>query len=136
MSASDYLENEILDHILSAATWSAPATVYVALHTADPTDSGTQDANECSGTDYARVAVTNNATNWPASSGGSKSNGADIDFGTVGAGGWGTATHFSIGDAVSGAGNILFSAALTASQVLAAGNTVKFATGSLTVSVT
>lgn len=136
MSASDFLENEILDHILSAATYTAPATVYVALHTADPGDSGTQPTNECSGTGYARVAVTNNATNWPAASGGSKSNGTDIDFGTVGAGGWGTATHWSIGVAASGAGNILLSGALSASKVLAAGDTAKFAAGSLTVSVT
>ena len=39
MSASDYLELEILDHIFGVAY--AQPTVYLALCTADPTDAGT-----------------------------------------------------------------------------------------------
>lgn len=131
MSASNYLENEILDHILSAAAWTAPATLYVALHTADPGDTGTQATNETTGTSYARVAVTNNATNFPAAAGGAKSNGTAINFPTPGSGGWGTVTHWSIGDAASGAGNILFSGALTVSKTINSGDTVSFPVGDL-----
>ena len=40
MSAmSDYLENEILDHILATASYTAPATVYVGLSTGSGTAS-------------------------------------------------------------------------------------------------
>ena len=133
MSASNFLELELLDHVLGAAAYTAPATLYVALHTADPGEAGAQNTNEATGTSYNRVAVTNNATNFPAASGGSKSNGTAINFATPGAGGWGTVTHWSIGDAASGAGNILFSGALTTSKTINAGDTVSFAIGTLTV---
>jgi hypothetical protein len=133
MSASNFLELELLDHVLGNAAYTAPATLYVALHTADPGEAGAQNTNEATGTSYARVAVTNNATNFPAASGGSKSNGTAINFPTPGSGGWGTVTHWSIGDAASGAGNILFSGALTLSKTINAGDTVSFAAGALTV---
>jgi hypothetical protein len=32
---SDYLENKVIDHMLRAVAWTAPATVYAALFTAD-----------------------------------------------------------------------------------------------------
>jgi hypothetical protein len=70
-SFSNYLENELLDHVFGAAAYSAPATLYVGLSTADPTDDDSGLA-EPSGNGYARVAVTNNATNFPAASGGAK----------------------------------------------------------------
>ena len=75
-SKSDYLENEILDHVLGGADYARPATVYIALYTADPTDAG--GGTEGSGGSYAKASVTNNDTNWPAASSGAKSNGADI----------------------------------------------------------
>jgi len=40
MSKSDYLEGKVLDHLLGRTTYTAPATVYVALYTSAPTDSG------------------------------------------------------------------------------------------------
>lgn len=30
---TDYLENELLDHALRNATWTPPATIYLALYT-------------------------------------------------------------------------------------------------------
>ena len=53
---SNYLENKVLDYVLrDQADW-APTAVYLALHTADPTDAGT--GAECSGGSYARQAIT------------------------------------------------------------------------------
>ena len=41
MSAmSDYLENKFLDHFLGTTSTSAPAAVYLSLHTTSPTDDG------------------------------------------------------------------------------------------------
>jgi len=132
-SKSNYLENAILDHVLGGGDYTRPATVYVALFTDSNTqtqrDAGT--VTEVSGSAYARVAVTNNSTNWPAASGGSKSNGTAITFPTP-TGSWGTVTAFGIYDA-STAGNLLYHADLTASQAVASGNTVSFAVGALIV---
>lgn len=136
MSASDYLENKVLDHVLGKTTYTGPATLYYALHTADPTDAGAQNANEATGTAYARVAKTNNTTEFPNASGGVKANGSDVNFPTPGSGGWGLCTHWSVGDAISGAGNILFSAALAVPKTIDQDDTVSFAAGALTYTAT
>lgn len=129
MSKSNYLENAILDHILGGPDFTRPATVYVSLHTADPTDAGT--GTEVSGNGYARVAVTNNATNWPAASSGAKSNGTTITFPTA-TGSWGTVSHFGIWDAATN-GNLLYHGALNASKAIADGDTASFGVGDLDI---
>lgn len=131
MSFSDFLENELLDHVFGAAAYTAPATLYVSLHTADPTDAGT--GAEVSGGSYARAAVTNNATNWPAASGGTKSHGTAIEFVTA-TGAWGTVTHFGIRDALT-VGNLLAHGALDESKAPSTGDTPSFAIGALTISL-
>lgn len=103
-SKSDYLENKILDHVLGGGDYTRPATVYVGLFTTAPSDTG--GGTEVSGGSYARVAVTNNATNFPAASSGSKSNGTAITFPAATAN-WGTVVAFGIFDASSG-GNLLY----------------------------
>ena len=128
-SKSDFLENELLDHVLGNAAWSAPATVYIALYTAAPSDSG--GGTEVTGGSYARKAVTNNATNWPAASGGAKANGTTITFVTATAD-WGTVVAFGIFDASSG-GNLLYWADLTASKTVDSGDTAEFPVGNLDV---
>lgn len=128
---SDFLENELLDHVFGNAAYSAPATVYVALFTAAPNDAG--GGTEVSGGSYARKAVTNNATNWPAASGGAKANGTDIVFVTATAS-WGTVTHFAIFDAAT-SGNMLGWGALAASKAIGNGDTAQFATGELDITL-
>lgn len=128
-SKSDFLENEILDHVLGNAAYTAPGTVYIALFTVAPTDSG--GGTECTGGSYARVTVTNNATNWPAASGGAKSNGTEIVFVEATAS-WGTVLAFGIFDAIT-AGNLLYWATLTVNKAIDTGDTAKFAVGDLDV---
>jgi len=128
-SKSDYLENELLDHVLGNSAYTAPATVYVALYTVAPSDAG--GGTEVTGGSYARVAVTNNATNWPAASGGAKSNGTAITFPTATAD-WGTVVAMAILDAAT-AGNFLYWADLTASKTVNNGDTASFAVGELDV---
>jgi hypothetical protein len=132
MSATNYLELKLLDLVLGEIAFTSPATVYLALHTADPTEVG--NVAEVSGNAYARVAVTNNATNFPAASGGSKSLNVDQTFPTPTPAGWGVVTHFSIWDA-SSAGNCLIYGALTASKTINAGDVVKFTATNLTVTM-
>lgn len=141
MSAmSDYLENKLVDHILRGTAFTGPATTYVALFTAAPSDSG--GGTEVTGGSYARVAVTSNGTNWAntqasgtgVSSGtsGLTSNSSAIAFPAPTAS-WGTVTHFGIFDA-SSAGNLLFHGALTASKTVNNGDPApQFNAGALTL---
>lgn len=128
-SKSDYLENELLDHVLGGGDYARPVTVYVALFTVAPNDTG--GGTEVSGGSYARASVTNDVTNWPAASGGSKSNGQDITFAQATAD-WGTVVAFAILDAVT-AGNMLYWGDLTTSKAINSGDTAKFATGDITI---
>lgn len=131
MSATDYLENKKLDHILGNTAYSPPATLYIGLSTADPGETGTG-AVEPSGGGYGRVAVTNNTTNWPAAANGSKSNGTQIAYAAP-TGSWGTVTHWFIADASSG-GNILYKGPLTAATTIGAGDpTPRFAAGTMII---
>jgi hypothetical protein len=122
-SKSNFLELELLDHVLGNEAYTAPGTVWVALYTATPSDTG--GGTECTGGSYARVAVVNNDTNWPAASGGSKSNGTQINFPTATAS-WGTVTSFAILDADT-SGNFLYWGALTTPQEIVTGVTAYFA---------
>lgn len=94
---------------------SSPLTnLYLALHTADPGESGTQTTSEVSYTGYARVAVARTSGGWTVTAN-SVSPTAAIEFGEMTSGTPGTATHASIGTASSGAGKILYKGALSPS---------------------
>ena len=125
MSAkSNYLENKILDYVLrDTADW-APSAVYLALHTANPDEDGS--GTEVSGNGYSRQAVT-----FAAASGGSSASNSVEEF-TASGGSFGTVTHFGIWDA-SSSGNLLYYGALTASKVIADGDTLRFASGAITI---
>lgn len=115
MSAfSDYLENKVLDHLLGAVAYTAPATVYFALYSAAPSDTG--GGTEVGGGGYTRVAVTNNATNWPAAASGTKRNASTITFPEATAT-WGTIVAIGILDAAT-AGNLLFWTTITSRSVV------------------
>lgn len=134
-SFSDYLEAKILDEVFGATAFSAPGTLYVALFTAAPSDSG--GGTEVTGGSYARVAVTNNTTNWPNATGTSptsKANGTVITFPTATAN-WGTVVAFGIFDASSG-GNLIAWADLNTSRTINSSDTANFGVGSLTITLT
>lgn len=133
MSKSNYLEAKLQDHVLGGPDYVRPATVYVSLHTADPTDAG--GGAEATGSGYARKSVTNNATNWPAATGTTpttKSNGTEIAFAAA-TGDWSAAanmTHFGLWDAASG-GNLLIKGALGTAKPVLNGDTPTIAAGAL-----
>ena len=133
-SFSDYLEAAVLNHVFGATSYSPPGTLYIALFTAAPSDSG--GGTEVSGGSYARVAVTNNTTNFPNASGTSptsKSNGTTITFPTASAS-WGTVVAFGIFDASSG-GNLIAWADLTSNKTIGSGDTASFAVSSLAITL-
>jgi len=132
MSASNYLELEILDHIFDVGSYTAP-NPYLALCTADPTDAGTgASMNEVANSNaYARVDAS--GAFGTAAATGSIENDAAITFPEA-TGSWGTVTYFAIVDSgTHGAGNLLFSGALTASRAISNGDTPRFAVGELSI---
>ncbi len=133
MSAGNSLENAILDHILGGGDYTRETTLYVGLSTADPLDTFAGLAEPVGGS-YARVAVTNNATNFPAASAGAKSNGTAITFPTA-SGSWGTVTHFFIANhaTATAVGNLLFHGALTTPRTISSGQTPSFSIGDLDI---
>ena len=132
---SNNFSNKILDHIFGSTSYSQAATVYIGLWAASSlsaTSTGST-AGEVSGGAYARVAVTNNTTNWTPTNSSSqqKQNGTAINFPTPTAN-WGTVGQVAILDAAS-AGNILYWGDLSSSQTINSGNTVSFAVNALTI---
>ncbi len=133
MSFSNYLENKVLDHLFGAVTYAPSATLYIALNTGIPTDDAGTTFQEPAGNAYARVAVTNNKTNWTTAANGALENATVVTFPTA-LGPWGTVTHFGIYDNSTG-GNILGSGALVLSKAIVSGDTASFASGALDISL-
>jgi hypothetical protein len=125
MSAmSDYLENEILDHILGTGAYTMPTTVYVGLSTGSFGDDNS--GTELTGNNYARVSAT-----FSAAASGTTSNSAAIEFAAA-TGSWGSVSHFGIFDA-SVAGNLLIHGAFTTAKTIASGDILKISTGDLDI---
>src|SRR5574337_212240 len=147
---SDFMENKLIDWFFraqaigitgaTAGAGTGPATLYVGLYTANPTDAA--GGTEVTGGSYARVSVTSSLANWAgtqaaasttASSGtsGTTSNNGAITFPAPTAN-WGTITGVGIFDAVSG-GNLLIWSALTANKTVNNGEAApSFAAAALT----
>lgn len=133
MSAfSDYLENELLDHILRNETWAPPASVWIALFTADNGLEAGTITGEVTGGAYARMEVGGaSGRTFSAAVAGTTDNDQDIQFITASAD-WGTVTHMAIMDA-SSAGNVLYHGALTLAKTVNNGDTFKYNAGDLDV---
>ena len=132
MPKSNYLENELINHVFRTATFSKPSALYVALYTVTPSDAG--GGTECSGGGYARVSVPPLNANWDATSGsnGKTANTAAVTFPTP-SGSWGSIVAFAILDA-SSSGNFLYWGPLTNPKSVNNGDPApKFNIGQLTV---
>lgn len=100
--------------------------LFVALHTADPGEAGTQTTSEVAYTGYARVGLARSSGAFTIT-GNSVSPAANVDFPACTAGS-ATATHFSIGVASTGAGMVLYKGAITPTIAIAAGVTPRLIT--------
>jgi hypothetical protein len=122
MSKSNYLEAQLLNHVLRATPYSSPSAVYVALFTVAPTESG--GGTEVSGGSYARQTVTFSS---PAPD--SVSNVADVTF-PIATGDWGDIEAFALMDQPS-SGNMLYFANLTAPRTVATADQFRLPAGQL-----
>lgn len=134
---SDTFENDWLKLVFNATAIAnladnaatGPLTnIFVALHTADPGDAGTQSTSEATYTGYSRVPVARTSGGWTVT-GNSVSPVAAISFGACTAG-TNTITHFSVGAASTGATKILYAGAISPTISVSAGVTPQLTTAS------
>ena len=103
-------------------TATSPLTsLYISLHTADPTSAGNQSSSEAAYTSYARVAVARTTGGWTVT-GNSVSPAGAISFPAC-TGGTATITNFGVGTASTGAGVLLYSGTVTPNISVATGVT-------------
>jgi hypothetical protein len=136
-AASNYLEDALLNHVLTATAFTQPAR-YIALFTntsgnaATNLEAGTTSTDEVStsGTAYARKVAT-----FAAASSGSSATNATVTFDAATAN-WGTITHVAVMDGgTRGSGNVLFYGAVTTSKQIDTGDTFQISSGNLTISL-
>ena len=144
MSKTNAFETNFLNHIFKnvalanigdATGLPAAATVgnlFISLHTADPGEAGDQSTSEATFTSYARVAVVRSAVGWTVSGTSQVANAALIQFLTC-TGGSNTITHWGIGTALSGAGNLLYKGAFATSLAVSNNIVPEIAAGALTI---
>lgn len=125
MSFSNYLENKVLLHVFGATAYTAPSTLYVALFTSDPGETGS--GTEVSGGSYARQTITFTVT------GNQASNTSAVEFPTA-TGSWGTITYAAVYDALSG-GNLLAYGALTTPKTIASGDVLRIPAGDFDINL-
>jgi hypothetical protein len=132
MSMSNTTETAALDMFLRGTdpSYRAGATQYLALFTADPTESASL-ANEATYTGYARVALTKSSA-WTGTSS-PFANTSLVQFGAC-SGGSNTITHFAVVDTSSGAVSMMISGALSSSLAVSSGIQPQFAPGALSIS--
>jgi len=135
MSKGDTFENDFLKltfqataiaNIADNAAASPLTNLQVSLHTADPTDSGSQTSSEATYTSYARVAVARSAGGWTITAN-SVSPAANIDFPACTTG-TNTITHFGVGTASSGAGKLLYKGTVSPNISVTTGVTPRLTT--------
>lgn len=139
MSASNFLENELLDHVLNNATaaFDPEDTLYLALFTSPDSAGGTlQDleegtlTNEVSGNGYSRQTISfGTSTNGTAQG----PTGSAVTF-TASGGSFGEVTHIAIMSA-STAGNVYFAGALSTAKTVDDGDSLQFAVNSISITM-
>ncbi len=129
-SFSNFLENELLDHVF-VASYTKPTNYFVALSTGTIVDSDTGGGltNELTGGAYVRKEIAT----FDVASGGATKNSQAITFAQATAA-WGTITSFAICDAIT-KGNHLCHGTLTTSKDVSSGDTARFATDELDITL-
>lgn len=128
---SDAQANNGLDVRFAGAASTSPATFYLGLVTTAPTDNLGAGAVEPAVGAYARVAVTKNATNFPAAASRQIANGVAFVWPTAAAA-WGTILGVVFYDAAT-AGTFLGYGSLGASKAVNSGDIPQVAAGQLTI---
>jgi len=130
-SFSNYLENKVVGLVFKQNTYASPTNLYIALSTSTLSDAstGTTMAGEIATGSYARKKCNT----WDAAASGATENTQTVTFAQATAA-WGVLTHFAVCDKTT-LGNVIGWGPLTATKNIASGDTFKFATGDIDVTL-
>lgn len=137
--ASDFLENELIDHLFRTDTFTKPTVIALALLTTGAVDADTGVFTSGTGVEvtnangYARLtgsSVDPLNANWaaPTTGDGKTSNLKVLTFAEITGSAWGTITDLAILDnATHNAGNMWFHGVMDNDRITAVGNTLEWA---------
>jgi len=128
---ANFLEDELMDHVMKNGDWTRPTGMWIGLCDSDPGEAATGgNLSELDGGDYARVSV---GTNWATASSRATSNNTILIFPEASAA-WGTATHFVVVSSGSGAGNVYVYGEISPNKIIGSGDNPTIASGDLDIS--
>lgn len=128
MSKSNYLENHFLDALYGGGTFTEPSTVYLALFSSDPGETG--GGTELTGGGYARLALTTGTD--ITVSGSAATNPADIEF-PESTGTQGNAAYFGLMTAATSGQLLHYGSLSPARNINAAGIVLRIPAGDLDI---
>lgn len=126
---TDWLSNKLIDFIWRNASFSYPATQYVAFFNLPPTNAG--GGMEVVGGGYSRVGI--NSSGWTSPSDGTIVNTNAVVFNTPSSM-WGSVTACGVYDSPNG-GNLLWWAEVPPKTIVAGGGTPRFDPSKLSIRV-
>lgn len=126
-SFSDYLEDKLLKHVFTNTSYTSPSSLYLALYTVAPSDTG--GGTELSGSGYTRKAVTFSVSGTTTLA----TNSAAVEFDAA-TGSWGTIVAVGVFDA-STSGNLLAWSELTTSKAISTGDILRIPSGELDITL-
>lgn len=132
MSFFNYLEDNVLDHVVGKAAFTSP-TVYVGLSSTTPAEDGTNVTEPSTGS-YARVSTS--AGDWNSASAGATANANAVTFAQA-SGDWVSGadlTYLVAYDALT-TGNELFYGVLTVAKPVLSGDTASFPAGDIDITL-
>lgn len=138
MGMSDYLELQVINHMLRTTPWTRPTTIAISLHVSDPGDTtaGAAASEVANANGYARATRAQGDANWaaPGTTGLSDNTGV-ITFNAPTGSGWGTVGWVGLWDnAGYGLGNFLMGAPLVTAKTINGGDAAPtFPTGTFDV---
>ena len=127
-SLSDFLENEVLDHLFpTSASYTRATNLFLALYTSSPSDAA--GGAQVSAAAYARITCDS----WNVASSGVVDNSAIFTFATATAA-WNTIEAFGIFDTSTG-GNLLAWTTVTTYKSVGINDVARFAAGAIRITL-
>lgn len=134
-SFSNYSEDKVLDNLFRGAAFSVP-NLHVGLFTSsaglETNNAASQTEVSSTNTGYSRVAVPS-FTGFTVSTGGQSTNAVAFEF-PVATLDWGTVTHIGLLDAEMG-GNVILWGSIRNARPIYSGDIIRFAPGSIVVTL-
>ena len=130
MSASNFLEEAVLNHFFKNISQGSPANLYLALYLSNPTDADT--GTEVTGGGYIRQQITFGQISQNAGRA-TISNTTKVEFPPATTA-WGIVSYFAIRDAATG-GNLLAYDAFQTAKDVQISDKLELAPGALSISM-